>query len=134
MILYRKGKYLKGLVILIILISNYPLLASGQEIEEARRFATYWVTDSCRDLNLFNKATDKYLSVLKQDSLNLEANYELAQLYKKMAVNYSTNIHKNVNTWSNERIKQESNKGIEYISKGEPFMERYNRLATKRKN
>lgn len=115
----------------LIICFNY---SSAQDLEVAKLLTSAYVSDSCRDTYLFDKAEAKYLLVLEIDSMNLDANLGLAQLYKNRAISISKNIESNKETWTERKIIKEVAKAREYLKKGRPFMDRFNRLDSKTHN
>lgn len=107
---------------------------SAQDLEVAKLLTSAYISDSCRDEYLFNKAVTKYQLVLELDSVNLDANYGLAQLCKNRSISLSKVIDSNKDIWSEKKIIKEVAKAMKYLEIGKPYMNRYNRLNDEKHN
>lgn len=108
--------------------------SNAQDIEIAKILQSAYVMDSCRDDYLFRKAEAKYLLVLEIDSSNIEANYGLGQLYMNKTISYTKILEEKKSRWSDKKLIREVAKAQGILNKGKPYLTRYNRLSSERRN
>lgn len=108
--------------------------SNAQNIQTAIHLQIAFEIDGYQDVYLFKKAEGIFLKILKSDSLNEAANYNIGAMYNNYAIHYQSLLNEESRKISEKETKKNTELCYKYLLLSLPYIDRYEKIKKLKKN